>query len=153
MALTNTIVFDVINGTQTITFYNPTQVDQITYNNNQITFQSASTYNLVKSDLLLYFKFINLFLVSLEVNFPAFNQSTLNKWPLCQFDITESSSGVTHLIYNQNSGGSNVININYVPIAGSAGFAGRSSPITISAQEFFMTTIMYTQYSNQVVLN
>lgn len=153
MALTNTIVFDVVGQTQTMTLFDPAQVDQISFANNQIIFQATPTYNLVKSDLLLYFQFVKLFLTSLNLNFPSINGSTLGIWPLCQFDITSSTLGVTKLVYNQNSNGSNVININYVPIAASAAIVARASPVTISLQEFFMTVMMYNQYSNQVLLN
>lgn len=39
MALTAVTVFDIIGATQTITFNNPSQVDQITFSSNSITLQ------------------------------------------------------------------------------------------------------------------
>lgn len=153
MALTQQTTVDIIGQTQTIVFNNPSAVDQIQYANNQITFGTSSTYNLVKSDLILYGKFVQAFNVQLLLNFPIVNASIGLIWPLCNFDITESTSGVTHLTYNQSSAGTTVININYVPQAGSAGFQTRGSPVTVSLQEYFMYVLMLGQYIQQVNLN
>lgn len=153
MALTSTTIFDIIGMTQTLTFNNPSQVDQIVFANNDITFETSSTYNLLKSDLILYFKYLNSFNNLLLINFPSINSSIGGIWPLSSFDITESSAGVTHIIYTQTSQGSTVLEINYVPIAGSASFITRSAPVTISLQEFFMTVLMMNQFINQVGLN
>jgi len=153
MALTSTTTFDIVGATQTITFNNPTQVDQITYSGNQIIFQTSSAYNLAKSDYLLYFKYLNAFNNLLLLNFPVISQAFSIAWPLCQFDITESNVGVQKIIYSQSSVGTAVININYVPIANSSAFTARASPVTISLQEFFMMVYMLSQYTNQVGLN
>lgn len=152
MALTAETNFDVIGQTQTITFFqSSSQVDQVSFGSNQITFQSTSQYNLTKSDYLLWFQYLFAFYNLLSINFPSI--SFLGKWPLCQFDITESSSGVTHLIYTQASQGTNVLVINYVPVAGSAGISARGSPVTISLTEFYMTIDMLQQYTRQVSQN
>jgi hypothetical protein len=153
MGLTSTTTFDLVGLTQTLTFFNPSQVDQITFSSNQITFGAISSFNLVKSDVILYCKYLNTFNNLLIQNFPSVSTSVNNAWPLSEFDITESSSGVTHLIYTQTSQGTAVQTINYVPIATSASFAARGSPVTISLQEFFMYVLMSNQYAIQVNLN
>jgi hypothetical protein len=153
MALTQQTTTDLVGKTQTITFNNPSQVDQITYSNNQITFQAISTFNLTKSDLLLYIQYLQTFNTLLIANFPIVNSSIGQAWPLSQFDITESSSGVTHIIYTQTSTGNTVMGINYVPQATSGAFTARASPVTITLQEYFMTVLMLGQYYNQVFLN
>lgn len=153
MALTSTTTFDVINVTSTITFNNPSQVDQITFSGNQITFQTCSSYTLVKSDFLLYFKYLNSFNNQLFINFPSISQSINSAFPLSVFDITIYSAGVTHIIYNQTSLGTTVTNINYVPIAGAAAIVARSSPVTITLQEFFMFVYILNQYSTQILVN
>jgi hypothetical protein len=153
MALTSTTVFDVIGGTQTISFYqSSTLIDQITYSLNSITFSSISSFNLSKSDILLYIKYLNAFYILMGVNFPIIFASQNLVWPLCEFDITENDVGVLHIDYTQTSLSSSVYSINYVPIATSAAFSARSA-ITITLQEFFMTINMLSFYNNQISLN
>jgi hypothetical protein len=154
MVLTSTTILDVVNQIQSITFYeSAAQIDQITYQSNMLTFSAISTFNLVKSDFLLYFQYLNTFFNLLTVNFPAFQSQANYIWPLCEFDITSTNVGVFKIIYTQNSLSNNVYTINYVPIATSCSFTARASPITISVQEFFMTLNMLTQFTNQVRLN
>ena len=154
MALTAATVFDLIAATQTITFSNPAQVDQITYSGNQITFQTSSTYNLSQSDFALYVKYVLAFNILLIQNFPQIPNSYILEWsPLSIFSITQSNVGVEHITYNQSSNGTQVININYVPIATSAAFATRGSPVTIPLQEWFTFIVMMQQYATQVALN
>jgi hypothetical protein len=153
MALTSTTVFDVGGATQSITFSNPSQVDQISFSNNQVTFEAESSYNLVKSDLLLYGQYLQAFNTLLYVNFPSVGPSYNLAWPLCQFDITETNVGVQHINYTETSLGNTVLGINYVPLAGAAGFTARASPVTITLQEFFMCCFMMLQYCKQISLN
>jgi hypothetical protein len=154
MAFTSTTTFDVVNQTQTITFYESNiQVDQIVFSGNGFTFEPILTFNLSKSDLLLYFQYLGVFTNTINTNFPSVRLSANNAWPLCQFNITESSIGVTKIIYTQNSQSNNIYTITYLPIAQSASFAARPSPIAITIQEFFMSINMLLQYSNQVSLN
>lgn len=154
MALTSTTIFDIVGQTQTITFYeSSSQVDQIVFSANQITFETAASYNLVKSDYLLYFKYLNAYFSALFINFPSVSASSNGIFPLCTFSLTETSVGVTHINYLQNTGSTLVLGINYVPVATSAAFTARSAPVTISMQEFFMTINMLSQYTNQVSLN
>jgi hypothetical protein len=153
MALTSTTVFDVVGGTQTISFYeSATLVDQITYSSNAINFSSISSFSLSQSDTLLYFKYLNAFFTLLGLNFPVIYLSGNLSWPVCEFDITQSSSGAFHIYYTQNSVSQSVYEINYVPLAQAASFSARSA-ITITLQEFFMTINMISQYSNQISLN
>lgn len=153
MALTSVTVLDILGQTSSITFNNPGQVDQISFSSNQITYSSCSQYNLGKSDCALYFQFLNTWYNLLLVNFPTLGSQLQAAWPLSVFDITTSFAGVKHIIYNQTSAGTQVININYVPISVAAGIAARGSPVTISMQEFFMAVYMKQQYFNQVAFN
>ena len=154
MALTSTTTLDVVNQVQQITFYESNvQVDQITFQSNVLTFASISTFNLSKSDFLLYFQYLNTFFNLLTVNFPAIQPQANLDWPLCQFDVTETNTGLLKIIYTQNSLSNNVYTIDYVPLAVACSFTARSSPINITVQEFFMMINMLTQFTNQVKLN
>lgn len=153
MALTSTTTFDITGQTQSIIFFNPSQVDQISFGSNQITLATISSYNLVKSDMLLYFKYLNAFNNLLLINFPTLSSSISGIFPLCNFQLNETNTGVEKIVYNQTSTSNTVININYVPIAASAAFTARASPVVITMQEFFMMILMMNQFTNQVSLN
>lgn len=153
MALTSTTTFDIVGATQTLTFNNPSQIDQISFSNNQITFASVIAYNLSKSDTILWFKYLNTFNNLLLINFPSISSSIGQIWPLSLFSITETNVGVVKIIFEQQNLGIDVLKINYLPIATSAAFSARASPITISLQEYFMTVLMMNQYITQVALN
>ena len=153
MALTSTTLFDVVGQTQSITFNNPSQVDQISFSNNEVIFETASTYNLIRSDLLLYGQYLQAFNNLLLVNFPSIGASYNLSWPLSEFSITETDVGVQKIIYTQTSLGNTVLGINYVSLAESGAFTARVSPVTITLQEFFMTCFMMMQYIKQISLN
>lgn len=153
MVITSQITTDIVGQTQILVISNSGPLDQILYSNNQITFGTSSTYNLSKADLALWGQFLNTFNNLLIINFPSIASSIGLAWPLCVFDFTENDIGVKRLIYNQTSNGTTVININYLPIATSAAFATRSSPVTITLQEYFMFILMMAQYFQQVNLN
>jgi hypothetical protein len=153
MALVQQTTLDIVGETQTIVFNNPGIIDQIQYTSNQIIFATSSTYNLGKSDLLLYGQFINTFNNSLLLNFPIVTTSIGAIWPLSGFHFTETNQGTKSLVYTQTSSGTQVININYVPIAGAGSFATRASPVTVTLQEYFMFVLMLGQYIQQVNLN
>lgn len=153
MILTATTTLDLVGKTSTISFYeSATLVDQITFASNTITYQSISTYNLSKSDMALYFSFLNTFLLSLYTNFPTLAQNTNLIFPNCVFNITRSFAGVTHLTYTQSSNGNNLLTINYVPVAVAGSWTSRSA-VTISIQEFIFGVTAQRQYFNQVSLN
>src|ERR1700683_5214296 len=146
MALTAQTTLDIVNSNQQISFYSSSVlVDQIIYSNNQLTFATIAQYNLSKSDFLLFYQYLNVYFLALQTNFAVVNSSLQNIWPLCQFDITENNIGTTKLIYTQASSGTNVLVVNYVPIAMAASISARASPVVISVQEFFMTMNMLTQ--------
>jgi hypothetical protein len=151
MALTHTTVVDIVNATQTMSFYeSATLVDQIQYSAAGITFSSISSFNLSQSDLLLYLKHMATFYTNLGINFPAIYLSANLTWPVCEFDITQSNSGVLKIDYTQTSLSASVYLINYVVLAASASFSARSA-ITITLQEFFMTINMMAQYNSQIL--
>lgn len=153
MALSSVITLDLVGKTQVLNYYQGASlVDTISYGSNQITFAASSGFNLSKSDTLLYNSLFQLYFTALVLNFPIALQSNDTIWPLCNFQISETSAGVIHINYAQTSIGSSVLAINYVPIASAAAFASRSS-ITISMQEAFMLQFMLAQYTNQVGLN
>ena len=154
MALTATTTTDLVGQSQTLSFYESgTLVDQITFSSNSVTFQTISSYNLVKSDVILYNQFIQSFSRLLVMNFPVVAQSTYAAFPLCSFTLSLTSAGVTHITFTQAWEGTTVQSFNYVPVAQSAGITARASPVTISLQEWFMAVIMFSAYTNQVSLN
>ena len=145
MALTQQTAVDMVGQTQTITFFeSASQVDQI-------TFQSISQYNLSKSDYLLWFAYLFTFYNLLQLNFPQ--MVSYGKWPVCSFNISETSLGVTHITYTETSQGNQNLSINYVPLAASAAFSARGSPVTISLQEFAMCMNLLSQYTAQINQN
>lgn len=153
MALTSQTTFDVVGQSQTIVFNNPGSIDQIQFSSGAITFGAISSYNLSKSDMFLYNKYLQAFNTLLLFNFPSISANIGQIWPLCNFQINETFAGVTHLTYNQTSSGTTVCNINYVPQVVSAAFTARVSPVTITVQEYFMFVLMLAQFSQQVNLN
>jgi hypothetical protein len=152
LALTSTTTFDVVGNTSTITFFDPSQVDQITYSSGAITFQTASSYTLSQSDYLLYFQYLKAFLTQLFINFPSIATSINTIWPLCLFEIAITNVGITKLSYTQSSQGTQVTQINFLPSVIQVGFVARASPVTISLQEFYQTVYMLTQFTTQVNL-
>ena len=154
MALTSQTSLDTAGGTQTITFYeSSSQVDQIIYSSNQITFQTCSAFNLSQSDLQLYFTYLNTFNTNLKINFPIINNSVNTSFPLCEFDLKITNVGTKKIVYTQTTSGTNVVLITYVPIATAASFIARASPVTITIQEFLMMISMLIVYENQVLLS
>jgi hypothetical protein len=153
MALTSTTEFDFVGQTQTLTYFDPSQIDQITYSSGAITFGAISTYNLSKSDLILYNQYLQVFYQLLIVNFPSITSQLNGIWPLCNFSITETNVGTKKIVLNETSSGNTVVNINYVPIATSAAFTARASPVTVSIQEFQAFCLLMNPYTNQVSLN
>lgn len=152
MALTSTTTLDDQNQTGTISFYqSATLVDQITFSSNQVTFATISSFNLSKSDVLLYYKLLVSFFVQMQTNF-GINSSADGIFPLCNFQLQETSVGVTHIYYNQSSQGNTVYASNYVPVAVSASYSARSA-VTISVQEFILAIYLKGQWTNQVSLN
>jgi hypothetical protein len=157
MALTATTVLDVVDQTQTISFFSSAaQVDQIIYSSNQMTFTAITTFNLVKSDFLLYYQYLNAFFKILPINFPIVNVTTLPQlasWPLSSYNLAETDVGVFKIDYTQTSGSSTALALNYVQIAGAVAFSARATPVVITLQEFYMMMNMLAQYTNQVSLN
>ena len=152
MTLTASTTFDISDQTQSIIFSNPSMVDQISYSSNQITFSEISSFTLTASDMNLYVIYLQNFYKLLLLNFPSINQSLSLPWPLCEFDITSSNTGIAKLTYTQNSLGTNVYTINYLPAESSAGFAARSAPVVTTLQEFLWTVPMIIQYNNQITI-
>jgi hypothetical protein len=153
MALQQVIAFDSLPQTNSITFNNPSQVDQVVYSGGNITFQTCSSYNLSKSDLILYCQYLNAFNNNLFLNFPSLASYVNTAFPTSSFQLSTTFAGVKHINYVQTSGSNTVLSINYVPIAMSGSVAARSSPVNITYQEFFMMLYMISQYSNQVSVN
>jgi len=153
MALTSTILLDLPNQTQTLTFFQGTnQIDQIIYSNNSITLGTISSFNLNKSDCLLYNSLFQTWITALELNFPAVFKSTNLQWPQSHFAINRSSSSPINIIYTQTSKGNSVYLTNYAHTGSTASYSARSS-IIITLQEFFMMQLMLQQFTNQVALN
>jgi len=153
MALVQMLTTDNSLLTASLTFNNPLQIDQVDFGSNAITFQSCSSYNLVKSDVLLYIQYLMFFNNNLLINFPSIASSVNTALPVSNIQTSVTSLGVKHINYVQTSGTSTVLSINYVPVAGAAGFSARPSAVTITLQEFFMMAYVLSQYANQVNVN
>lgn len=153
MALQATLFLDIPDTQLTLTYtLNGSQIDQIVYSSNQVTFGATSGFNLVKSDLIIYNAYLNTFLNSLITNFPFVQNSRGISLPLSLFEIQLLTSGVEHINYIQTSLGNSIYNTNYVPIATSASFGARSS-IAITMQEFLVFCELHNIYINTVGLN
>jgi hypothetical protein len=153
MALQATLFLDIPDQQLTLNYtLNGSQIDQLTYSNNQITFGSTAGFNLIKTDFIIYNVYLNTFLNSLIANFPIVQNSRGISLPLSSFVIQLTSSGVEHIDYIQTSSGNSVYNTNYVPLASSASLAVRST-ITITMQEFLVFCELHNIYANVVGLN
>jgi len=135
----------------TLAFFNPDQIDQLTYSSESITFEKCDEYKLSKEDLILYCKYIiswNVSLLDTFVNLvPAVNTSVL----VSSFKIEVTSDG--QIIYNQTANGEAVICITYYPSELKAIVSSRGSPVSISYQEFFLMIYLLSQYINQVIVS
>lgn len=153
MALQSTTFFDVANQTQTLTYtLNSTQIDQISYANNQITYSNSLGFNLIKSDAILYASYLSVYLNTLIANFPNIRNSSGISLPVSSFEIQLVSSPITHIYYTQYSQGNLIYNTNYVPIASSASFAARSTVI-VTIQEFLLSVQFKQLFINQISFN
>ena len=153
MALTSTIALDLVNQTQTLTYFEgASQIDQITFSSNSVTFGNTSGFNLSKSDLILYNNLFQIWFTALVLNFPTISITSLVKLQLSNFQISITSLGITHINYIQSSLGSVVNTINYVPVAIAASFSARST-ISISLQELYLMQDLLQKFTNQVAFN
>jgi hypothetical protein len=154
MALTAVTTLDVIGQTQTITFNNPTQVDQITFASGAITWQSTAGYSLVKSDYALFQKYIQVFNSLLFPNFPTVCSSVFSPWPIPGTEfLINSTTPPNRIIYTQNSSGTQVLNASYLPVATVVTIAARAAPVTITLQEWFSSVDVLNQFAAQVAAN
>lgn len=153
MPLQQILTTDSVNVTASVTFNNPAQLDRIDFANNQITFAATSSFNLSKSDTILYIQFLLFFNNNLFINFPYVSQSVNGSFPVSSFNLFTTNLGVKKIDYVQSSNGVNVLNMNYLPIASSCAFAARPSPVTVTLQEFYMMTYVLGQYANQISVN
>src|ERR1700687_2630821 len=152
MALTAAITFDLIGGTQVLTLSNPSQVEQISFGSNQITFASAVSFTLNKSDFGLYFSYIKVYYTLLFVNFPTLGPLLTAAWPMpgTAFNLTQIAHPNQAIEFTQSSAGSTMWDIVYTLNTTNAVFARRTSPVTITPQEFFAGFDSLTQYAKQV---
>jgi hypothetical protein len=75
MALYSTITQNIPAASQQIVFYDPSEMDNITYSSNQITYASESSIVLSKSDAQLYYTNKLNFYNNLLATFPVIYQS------------------------------------------------------------------------------
>jgi hypothetical protein len=153
MSLQATVLLDIGNNSQTLTYsLNGSQIDHMIFANNQITLESSSSFNLSKSDLLIYISSLNAFNNDLILNFPSILNYRNATLPLSTFQLSLTNLGVEHINYIQTSQGNSVYNINYVPLAQAAAFSSRS-PVVITLQEFFTLFTLQNIYASQIELN
>jgi hypothetical protein len=153
MSLQATVLLDIAGATQTLTYtLSSSQIDQLVFANNQVTFASISSFNLSKADFENYVASLIAFVNVIIFNFPTVQNSRGVTLPLSTFELSLAGSPVEQIDYIQTSLGNSVYAINYVPLAVACAFAARSS-VTISMQEFFVLSQMMTLYGQQVNLN
>lgn len=134
MALTAITTLDVPGVTQIIKFNDPTQVDEIDFGSNVLTFKAISSYNLSKSDFLLWFNYLDVFNTALILNFPTIVTNINATLPTCQYDF---KVGATRITYDQISGSNDVLNLTYLFSNSTMTFAARATDMTMTVNEFF----------------
>lgn len=140
--------------TQSIVFNNPSQVDEISYASNSITYPIASSFVLSQADFALFYQYSQQFYNSLIINFPNITQYYNIEIPVCLFEI-QSLGGPNLLNFTQTSTASpvtHVYTITFDRVAKTATFAARASAITITMQEYLLAFSALTQYANQVTI-
>lgn len=150
MALTAVTTLNIPGVTQTIVFNNPATLDEIDFAGTQITLKAISTYNLSRSDFLLYFNYLDIYNTALFLNFPFINANINISLLQSEFDI---KMGATRLTYDQHSGATDALSLSYQLSNQTMTFAARASDVVISLQEFFIMIYLLRQYSKQVSLN
>lgn len=154
MAITSQTSLDLVGQTSTLSYYQGASlIDQITFGSNAITYQAISSFNLVQTDMLLYYKFLNTYLALLYTNFPIVPASANLILPNSQFEFNQFSLGLTHIQFIQASLGNTFISINYLPSITSGSYNSRASPVTITLQEFIQGFNSSTMFYNQILLN
>jgi hypothetical protein len=154
MAIKSTVLLDLPSNIQSITYnVGINQVDKITFASNAITFSAISSFNLIKSDLLIYIANLKSFSDLLFNNFTFLpNPSTL-PLPPSNFQIAiVSLASVIHLHYIQTSLVNQVYNINYSTALKQATIPTRAQT-TITLQEFYYCINFLQSYKNQINLN
>jgi hypothetical protein len=154
MAVISTITQNIPAATQQIIFYNPSEFDNITYSSNSITYATEASITLSQSDLALWFVNKLIFYNTLLFNFPTINASFNAPLPICKFEIVANPT-VAHIIeYIQTSGltSLSVYNITYNTSTNTATFTARTSPITVTLQEYLIGFEYIKQFTNQCSL-
>lgn len=155
MALTSTTTFDIVNQTQTITFYqSATLIDQLVYSSNQVTFETISSFSLSKSDFALYMKYLGIYYNLLIVNFPVITTLFPLSWPSngTSFTIHQTYPPLK-IVYTQVSVGATALNVSYLPLAITTTFSSRGTPVAISMQEWASGFDLLNQFATQVAAN
>lgn len=151
MALTSTTLFDVVGATQSITFDNPSQIDQIIYSSGAITLPICSSYSLSKADFALLYQYTSAFYNLLFVNFNTVSIAIPKAWPTPGTEfILNTLATPERIIYTYNSVGSLALKMVYLPLSGTVTISARPAPITIKLQEFFANYSALGQFSTQV---
>lgn len=138
MALKAVTTLDIPGLTQTIVYNVPALVDEIDFGSNQITFKAIASYNLSKSDFLLYFQYLDIYNNALLFNFPSINASINVPIAASEYDF---KVGSTRIDYTQTHVATVTLGLTYLFSNSTMTFAARPSDVTISLQEWF--TIVY----------
>lgn len=150
MALTAITVLNIPGTTQTIVFNNPTLVDEIDFGSNQITFKAISSYNLSRSDFLLWYNYLSIYSTALLLNFPSLNTTVFQSIPQSEYDL---KMGATRLTFDYHSGATDVLNLTYILSNTTMTFGARASDVTVTIQEFALLIYILKQYNQQVSFN
>lgn len=150
MALTALTTLNIPGLTQTIVFNNPSAVDEIDFGSNQIVMKAISSFNLSKSDFLLYFQYLDIYNNALLFNFPSINASINIAIPVSEYDFKVGSTRIT---YMQTKAASTALDLTYLFSNSTMTFGARASDVTITLQEWFTMVYMLRVVSKQVSLN
>lgn len=154
MALTAVTTFNVLGGTQSIVFDNPSQIDSISFAGNAITWGVTAGYTLSKQDYALFQQYINVFNNLLFANFSSISSSLKLSWPFTGTDLKISQTLAPNaVVYTQKAATLNFLVITYVPGTTTATITPRATPTTITLQEWFSSVDVLTQFATQVAAN
>ena len=152
-SLTSTTASDLVAQTQTITFFQGvTQVDQLVFSSNQMTWQTTAGYTLSKADTILFNQFLSTYKTLLLIQFPTLYNSINTAFPFCTFRLNEINSSGLNVGYIQTSQTILILQLNYTPGSGTTSMAARTA-FAISVQEFLYSVEVLNQFNQQVNLN
>jgi hypothetical protein len=146
--LIGTATLNLPGNTQSISFGNPTTLDSITYGASGITYPTTSSFVLGASDFALFALYSQQFITALLINFPALYPFYKKAAPTCGYSL-QVPQGATEFTYTQTTGNGLTPVYTLSTHRGNLNttFAARTSPVTITYQEFLIGQPIIQQYA------